>query len=375
LPPLTSDDLANLTAIKDYARQVLVSGPLPYLLIPFRLVVRPYLATDAIGFLRVIWPAVLLMLAHYWWVIRSDVAFEEASLEASQKLAEKVAAVRSGNWQAANEKRKAKRPPFVLRPVGWPAVALLWKNLIGAGQAFTLRLWIIIAVSVVAMLVAMRGVGGDSNWLGLVGVLAATFGGWALLIGPQIVRQDLRQDLPNADVLKTFPMRGWQVALGEILAPTIILTGVQWLLLIVAVVCLTQANHEGLPGGLVVMIGLSAALVLPLLNVILLLIPNAAVLLFPAWFQLGRDGTQGIEATGQRLIFALGQLLAFVVALIPVVAVSAVVFFLVNFVTGVFLAVPVATIASVMVLTIEAGLGVMWLGRLFERFDLSVEQT
>ena len=40
----------------------------------------------------------------------------------------------------------ASAPPFKLRPTGPPAVALLWKNLISAGQAFTLRIWISLAV-------------------------------------------------------------------------------------------------------------------------------------------------------------------------------------------------------------------------------------
>ena len=44
------------------------------------------------------------------------------------------------------------------------------------------------------------------------------------MIGPQLLRQDFRQDLPLADLLKTYPLRGWQLALGELLAPAAILT-------------------------------------------------------------------------------------------------------------------------------------------------------
>jgi hypothetical protein len=375
LPPLTDADLEGRSAIEQYVRHALVSGPLPYVLFPFRLVVRPYLAANGIAFLDAIGPAVLLLVAHYWWVIRSDVAFEEASLEASQKLAEKVAAVRAGNWQTANKNQKVKRPPFTLRPTGWPAVALLWKNLIGAGQGFTARLWIILLVSLTAMAVAMRGVLADGNWLAVAGMFALAIGMWALLIGPQIVRQDFRQDLPQADVLKTFPMRGWQVALGEILAPIVILTAIHWLLLSLGVVCLSLAKSMGKWNGLVLPIGIGAAMILPALNAISLLIPNAAVLLFPSWFQLGRDTTQGIEATGQRLIFALGQFMAFAISLLPATLVFTLVLFGVKLFAGLALAVPVASAAAAVVLAIEAGLGVLLLGWLFERFDVSAEQT
>src|SRR5207302_914682 len=40
-------DVENFTTY--YIQQALASGPLPYLLYPFRLVVRPYLATNAAG--------------------------------------------------------------------------------------------------------------------------------------------------------------------------------------------------------------------------------------------------------------------------------------------------------------------------------------
>ena len=86
------------------------------------------------------------LLLHYWWVVRADVAFEEASLELSRKFAERIAAVRaSGAWHSAAQPKKRKSPPFTLRPTGVCAVAFLWKNLISAGHAFTLRTWIFLA--------------------------------------------------------------------------------------------------------------------------------------------------------------------------------------------------------------------------------------
>lgn len=375
LPPLNASNLSGPEAMMDYAKLALVSGPLPYLLYPFRLLVRPYHATDALGFVRTLWPALLLMGAHYWWVIRSDVAFEESSVEASQRLAEKVAAVRAGKWQMAGRKLKGKRPPFKLKPGGPQPVALLWKNLLAAGHAFTARMWLALVWIVVVMIFAMHGAAGGSSWLPVVGGIAAMLGVWAILIGPHIVRQDLRQDIPLADQLKLYPMRGWQVVLGEILAPATILTGIEWLLLLLAVGVFTQAQLGKVPGSLVPAIGLGVAIIVPTLNFISLLIPNAAVLLFPAWFQTGKDSPQGIEATGQRLIFAIGQFLAFAVALIPAAIVAVAIFLFVKFAAGIVVAVPVAAVAAALVLAVEAGLGVMWLGWLFERFDVSAEAT
>ena len=68
-------------------------------------------------------------------------------------------------------------------------------------------------------------------------MIAAVLMCWSLLLGPQFLRQDFRQDVPLADILKTYPLRGWQLALGELLAPAAVLTGVQWFLLILVSGC------------------------------------------------------------------------------------------------------------------------------------------
>src|SRR5204863_185086 len=74
---------------------------------------------------------------------------------------------------------------------------------------------------------------------------------WPFLLGPQMVRCDFRRDLAVMDVLKLLPLRGWQIAAGELLAPTAILTLVQWLLLIVLSVLASMGKSDpslqGLP--------------------------------------------------------------------------------------------------------------------------------
>ena len=146
VPAPEASDFADLEALKYYLRHALESGPALYALIPFRLVARPYLAPDAGAFLVAFVPAGVLMLLHYGWVVRADVAFEEASVELSRKFAERIAAVRAGGaWHSAAQPKKRRSPPFALRPTGVCAVAFLWKNLISAGHAFTLRTWIFLA--------------------------------------------------------------------------------------------------------------------------------------------------------------------------------------------------------------------------------------
>ena len=373
LPAPDSADTANLNAILDYAQRVLTAGPALYLLYPFRLVVRPFLAPGAAAFFGALAPALLLFLLHYLWVVYSDVAFEEASVEASQKLAVRIAAVRAGNWQGAKKHQKARRPWFKLAATGPPATALLWKNLLGVRRVYSVRLWISFVTMVVVLGVMLAGDARSHGFSVIAAGLVAMALVYSLLLGPQLLRLDFRHDLPLADILKTFPLRGWQIALGEILAPVVVLAAVQWLLLLVDAGLVFY-----LPGGhtaLLLAIALGAAFLLPVLDLLVLLIPNAAVLLFPSWIQTGKDSPRGIEATGQRLVFALGQLLVLVLALLPAAITFLGVFFLLKLALGYAAAVPFAALVAAIILAVEGGFGVMLLGRLFERFDVSEEHT
>jgi hypothetical protein len=373
LPELNSANITDFKSAMDYLQRVLTAGPALYLLYPFRLVVRPFLSPDTAAFLSALPPVLLIFSLHYLWVIFSDVAFEEASVAASQKLAVRLAAARAGNWQGAGKNRKAKRPRFNLTSSGPSAVAFLWKNLIGVGQVFSPRLWIVLGVVVVVLCFSLGRSGLHQHLSWVVGIFIAIALGYSLLLGPQILRLDFRHDLPLADVLKTFPLHGWQIALGEILAPVTVLLMFQWLLLLIEIGLLFCL--PGPRGALLLIIALGAAIMLPALDVLLLFIPNAAVLLFPAWIQTGKDSPRGVEVTGQRLIMALAQLLVLLLALVPAAAAFAAVFFPLNFAIGPRVAVLAASLAGTVVLTVEAGLGVILLGKLFERFDVTEEHA
>jgi len=66
IPTPRLEDFDSLQALLSYVRQVLDTGPAPYVLYPFRLVIHPYLAADGGAFLRVLFPVVSLLAVHYW---------------------------------------------------------------------------------------------------------------------------------------------------------------------------------------------------------------------------------------------------------------------------------------------------------------------
>lgn len=363
----------ELDTILRYSQGVLIAGPAEYVLYPFRVAVNPFFAADAPAFFAVLAPGLLLLLLHYLWVIFADVAFEEASLAASQRAAARVAAMRTGHWAVVGKNQKVRRAWFKLSPAGPAFTALLWKNLIGAGRVFSLRFWILITALIVTFTVIFSSTSRGQGLAVVAGMLVAMALGYSLLLGPQMLRLDFRQDLPQADILKTYPVAGWQLALGEILAPTLLLAGFQWFALIPGTVLIffLPGNHQTL----LLAIALGAAILLPVLDFILLLIPNAAVLLFPSWIPTGKDSPRGIEATGQRLIFAIGQLLVLSLTLVPATLVFLVVYFPLRLLAGPVVPVFLAAPASAIILAGEAAAGIYLLGTLFERFDVTEEKT
>lgn len=357
-----------------WARVLMETPPLSFLIHPLQLLLGPYLAATPLAFVKAIGPALAILLLHYLWVIRSNVAFEEASLALSQKFAERMAAARQGRVLEAGPKKR-QRTPFRLEPMGIAPVAFLWKNLIQAQAALRVRtiLLILFPGAVVLFMVSQSGPRGGT-FAGIVSFVLGMLYIWSLLIGPQLVRCDLRQDLVAMDVLKLYPLRGWQVVAGEILAPAAILTAVQWaLLLLLAGLMVIPLAADGLSAMPAVWL-VVAALVAPGWNALALLIPNAAVLLFPGWFHTRADAPQGIEVTGQRLLLLFGQLAIISLTIVPAGVAFAAGFFLMQ-VLGADAVAPVAGagLAAVM-LGVEVCLGVWLVGRLFDRFDLAMEQ-
>ena len=377
-PEFNGNGDADLANLKYYARQLTQFGPVPYVLYPFRLVVKPYFAANWLDFLRAVWPVGVLMVLHYIWVVRANVAFEEASVEASRKLAERITAIRSGRRHPLQGTRKRSRPPFRLAPSGLPPVALLWKNLIAAGQGFTFRFWIMLLLIVVSVGFGVAPQMHRANNFSMVlGPLAVGLLAFSFVMGPQIMRQDFRQDLPMMDVLRTYPLPGWQLALGELLAPAAILTAAQWCLILFAILAFPSLGKGRLALDLRLALGFSLALLAPVLNLVSLIIPNVSVLLCPGWFHSGPQAMNaGIEATGQRIVFMLGQLLVLVASLLPAAILVAVAVLAGRALAlPLSLTIPLAAVGATLIMAVEAALGLWWLGRLFAKFDLAAEGT
>ena len=118
---------------------------------------------------------------------------------------------------------------------------------------------------------------------------------------------------------------------------------------------------------------LGIAFILPPLTGLMLSIPFAATLYFPAWIENSASRGGGIEAMGQRLIFFAGYVVVLLVALLPAIIcgglAGAIVYWLASIVPAIF----VSTLVGSLILGAEFAAVVWWLGERFEQFDLSRE--
>lgn len=375
---LSRPDLAtgvDLRPATEWLITVAHTAPLRWILLPFELVLGPFLAVEPGDFLRALGPALAVVTLHYLWVVRTAIAFEDASIDYAQKRGARIAAWRSGQRQVGSEPAKARPGPFRLPTVGRPELAFLWKNLLSAWQYFTVRTLLICAAVIAGACAWMNAQPDRQELLPMIGVVAMAVAGYTLIVGPQFARQDIRSDLVHADILKTYPLAGWQIILGELLTPIAILTGVLWLALLVVALTFhpTGAGLTWLTPALRVAVTLGLAFIAPALIALQLLVPNAAALLFPAWFQMSRTRGGGPEVIGQRMIFFFAQLVMMALALLPAAALATLLVPILQWLAGPIVAVLVASGAVILVLLAEIAGGVWWLGQRFETLDLSTE--
>jgi hypothetical protein len=359
-----AEDLRSvLTAIVEAAQRPLPSA----LTYPFRIMIRPLAAPTFAEWLGAMGPALVLLVLHYVWVVRADTAFEEAAAEVSLRRAQALAQRRAGGANGVVTGRTVTAPLFRLAPVGWPAGAILWKNMVAVTRTRRIRNAALV-VGGLGVVVTILSFDPEGTLAEIAGWLAVSWAGILVVTGPQYVRNDLRGDLLKLDLLRSYPLRGWSVVIAEAAASTLMLTAIQLVLLGIAYLAFL-GNQSMLPDLEERSMLLGAAIVfLPAINLLGMLIQNGAALLYPAWVRLGSGRSGGVEALGQNLLMMIAFVALLSLALVLPVAIAGGTFLLLRGILEGWAAVPAAVLA-LGIIGFEAALIVDWLGGLFERTD------
>jgi Putative ABC exporter len=354
--------------------QALTAGPAAVALWPFRLVLAPLTATSMSAWVSSFAVVGLIILLHVAWVLGMKVEFEEAAAVASEQLAKRLAAFRErrAGGSAMSRPRKVKRDWLPLAPVGPAPLAIAWKNTLALVRTGGIRSVIMIGALVVLGTVVSSGLSHQNpgsrilaaGQLPLAVVLAIS-----IFMGPRILRNDLRQDLPSLSLLKTYPLGGMQMLLAQMASPTFVLTLFQAVLIVVGALTL-PSNMRAAVGNSRLVIGVvTLPLLLATLNAMNITIQNGGAVLFPGWTRLGPD-SGGVEAIGQNLLFTVGSVLVLVLSLILPAIWAGLAFLVTRPFCGTF-ALAAGAVAFTAAMIAEVGFMVVRLGRTFEKMELS----
>lgn len=346
--------------------RITASGMSGIVLWPFRTLVRLPLADSASAFAATLPWTLLALGLNYLWLLRTDVPFEEASAELSERLAR----VRTEGVKALRTSRPV-ATPFRLASQGSLETAILWKNLISMGRfaSWSSLLRFAPMVLVLAFVLARGGRGGNNqarmDALTAISMMVAAV---CVLLGPQLARADLRHDLPNLATLRTWPLRGATLVRGEVLAPAVVLVAIAWVALCAAAIFSTQASASRQIAD--VWAYLAAALaVTPGLILVQLLVQNALAVTFPSWVSVGPP-RGGVDVMGQRMLMMVASFLALAITLLPPAILAVVLAFVLRLFTGEFPVVLPGLLAAAVLLG-EALIGSELIGQILDRTDVS----
>jgi ABC-2 type transport system permease protein len=342
------------------------SGPVAWILWPFRSLTRLPLAVTTTAYLTALPGALAVLIINYLWVLRADTAFEEnAALIAEKRTSATPARLQPRVTSAA-------ATPFALAPTGRPEIAIVWKNLIMVGRYASLRNLgrlapMVISLGLIASIASRR-----SGMATVAAVLCLVLVAITVLAGPLMARNDLRRDLGNLAMLKAWPLSGATLLRGEILAPSAMLTSIAWLLILGAAALAGNLRLGSLQPLVQERLSymMAALLLAPGLILAELTVLNGLAVLFPAWISTGDTRSRGVDALGQRLLTTAGLLLALVIALVPATMAAGVVAGGIYLVSGVLpVVIPAAVVTGMLV--VECFIVVEMLGRVLDRTDVS----
>jgi ABC-2 type transport system permease protein len=353
--------LETATEVGEAGMAIARHGVASVLLWPFTALVRPLFAQSPGEFALALIGAAAVYVVSVLWLLWADAL----SLDTADASTER---------QVNRQERKARA--YVARPVAWrlgssgrPEVAFIWKSVLQTFRVVDRRVMVRILLALGLMVGASLFMTRTRGLVALVGV-GATWGAlFTVFMAPQIIRMDLRQDLAHLELLKTWPVRGTAVVRGEILWPAIVVTAATWAFGLLAMV-LSMVSVSRIPAPNRAAAWLSFLMLVPGVVLAQYTIHNAVAVLFPGWVPLGASRPRGVDAVGQRLILLAATWLVLLVALVPGVAVTAVMAVLLRPLVGPFI-LPVGTLVTTLTVVGEMLLVTNALGPVYDRLDVT----
>ena len=338
------------------------SGASHIVLWPFTMLVGPLFAEWPRPYLTSLALALAVMAVMAVWVVLSDEAFQEVVSGAAERRSQQPARKKGESTY------KLRSAGWALAPVGRPETAFAWKAAMQTLRMVDTRGLMRVVFIMTALTIVAASMGRANGLASLLGAFALAGTAFAIVLAPQVVRMDMRQDLQHLELLKTWPLKASAVVRGELVWPGAMITLGAWTMLAVATF-LSGTILGSVSVGLRMGGGAAIAIVTPALVFAQLTIHNAVALIFPAWVPLGNQRPRGLDAMGQRLIMLGGTWVLLIISAIPGAIAGGIVWFALARFIGPAALVPAAAVCAVIV-GVEVLLATEAIGPAYERLDI-----
>jgi hypothetical protein len=335
------------------------------LLTPFTALLTPLFAKTLPQFLAAL-PAAAAMcaLTVLWLVVADRASTVQADAMAERQVTRQAQA--SGTYV----------PRAVSWRLGWSGpqeVLFLWKAATQTWRTVDRRVFIrgllLLGWLVGVSLLVTRG----RSLTLLFGVGATWAALFSILMMPQMLRLDLRQDLEHMALLRSWPVRGAALVRGQILWPALLVIAMAWFFGGMAM-GLSINSPSRMPLGTRLAAWSAFLLIAPGVVLAQYTVHNAVAVLFPGWVPIGPNRPRGVDAAGQRLLLLIGNWLGLLLALIPGAIVIALLSFTLRRALGPVV-LPIGAFVTTMAVCAEVWAVTEWLGRAWDRLDVtSVER-
>ena len=311
-------------------------------------------------------------------VVAADHRFEDQAIKTARTIGRVKREGFAGLSDPSKQVLKGESRGFPrLAPLGPVWRALVWKNVLSIGRLRrqTARLILILVPLAMMFFFALRDSSDESKAAIVVPMILFVISVYGSLLGPALLRVDLRLDIPHFDVLKALPIRGRDLLLGEVLGPVIVIFALQSLLIAIGVLLLPESLADWIDWRSRLLMIVTALPALFALDFTLFALENLLALYLPSFVRFGRGMRGGFDQFGQNLLGAIVRGLVLVLLLLPAAIIGGGIALLMIFVFQSFMPLAVFTgifLGSLVLVACCYGLLVR-AERRYERFDLSAE--
>jgi len=248
-----------------------------------------------------------------------DAKYLEAAAARSERVHAQLQRLRRGEAITFRWGSESSKPSFGLRP--FPILGgigpIAWRQTLTATRSLgrlALLVFVLAPIMIGPILTVMNTDASSSTVVTIYGGMIL----WMSVILSTMLPFDFRGDLDRMEVLKSLPIPGWRIVIGQLCVPIFLLTLVQWLL--IAALQLTLQPEGWTLGAIALFVLPCNTLVLALDNVLFLVFPGRLVVTPGDFESMGRNvlflivklatlsATAGLAATlGAVVFFVVGE--------------------------------------------------------------------